>query len=68
MADVAATEQLLRIIQSLLSPKVEPFKMWLVQIGRERIKETINISLAVIVCGMLLLRLLCRTAQFDFLF
>ncbi len=36
--DVADTEQLLRIIQSIPSPKAEPFKMWLAQVGRERIE------------------------------
>ena len=40
--DVAATEQLLRIIQSIPSKKAEPFKMWLAQVGRERIDETID--------------------------
>lgn len=40
--DVADTEQLLRIIQSIPSPKAEPFKMWLALVGRERIDETID--------------------------
>ena len=40
--DVADTAQLLRIIQSVPSPKAEPFKMWLAQVGRERIEETID--------------------------
>jgi len=40
--DVATTEQLLRIIQSIPSPKAEPFKLWLAQVGRERIEETID--------------------------
>ncbi len=40
--DVADTEQLLRIIQSVPSPKAEPFKLWLAQVGRERIEETID--------------------------
>lgn len=40
--DVADTEQLLRIIQSIPSPKAEPFKLWLAQAGRERIEETID--------------------------
>lgn len=40
--DVANTEQLLRIIQSIPSPKAEPFKMWLAEVGRERIDETID--------------------------
>lgn len=42
MTDVATTEQLLRIIQSIPSPKAEPFKLWLAQVGRERIEETID--------------------------
>lgn len=40
--DVANTEQLLRIIQSVPSPKAEPFKAWLAMVGRERIEETID--------------------------
>lgn len=40
--DVADTEQLLRIIQSIPSKKAEPFKLWLAQVGRERIEETID--------------------------
>ena len=40
--DVANTEQLLRIIQSIPSPKAEPFKLWLAQVGRDRIEETID--------------------------
>ena len=42
LTDVADTEQLLRIIQSIPSPKAEPFKLWLAQVGRERIDETID--------------------------
>lgn len=42
LTDVASTEQLLRIIQSIPSPKAEPFKRWLAQVGRERIEETID--------------------------
>lgn len=38
----ANTEQILRIIQSIPSPKAEPFKRWLAQVGRERIEETID--------------------------
>ena len=41
LTDVANTEQLLRIIQSIPSKKAEPFKMWLAEVGRERIEETI---------------------------
>jgi len=40
--DVATTEQLLRIIQSIPSKKAEPFKLWLAQVGRERIEETLD--------------------------
>lgn len=45
--DVANTEQLLRIIQSIPSPKAEPFKMWLAQVGRDRIEETIDPELTI---------------------
>ena len=45
--DVADTEQLLRIIQSIPSPKAEPFKLWLAQVGRERIEETIAPELTI---------------------
>lgn len=47
LTDVADTEQLLRIIQSVPSKKAEPFKMWLAQVGRERIEETIDPELAI---------------------
>ena len=40
--DVASTEQLLRLIQSVPSPKAEPFKLWLARVGTERIEETID--------------------------
>ena len=39
MTDVADTEQLLRIIQSIPSPKAEPFKMWLAEVGKDRLDE-----------------------------
>lgn len=39
MTDVADTEQLLRLIQSIPSPKAEPFKMWLAKVGYERMQE-----------------------------
>ena len=45
--DVATTEQLLRIIQSVPSKKAEPFKMWLAQVGRERIEEIIDPELTI---------------------
>ncbi len=47
LTDVADTEQLLRIIQSIPSPKAEPFKMWLASVGRERIEETIDPELTI---------------------
>lgn len=47
MTDVADTEQLLRIIQSIPSPKAEPFKLWLARVGRERIEETIDPELTI---------------------
>ena len=45
--DVANTEQLLRLIQSIPSKKAEPFKMWLAQVGRERIEEVIDPELTI---------------------
>ncbi len=45
--DVADTEQLLRIVQSIPSPKAEPFRVWLAQVGRERIEETIDPELTI---------------------
>ena len=45
--DVADTEQLLRLIQSIPSKKAEPFKMWLAKVGRERIDETKDPELAI---------------------
>ena len=47
LTDVADTEQLLRIIQSIPSPKAEPFKLWLAQVGHERIEETIDPELTI---------------------
>ena len=47
LTDVGDTEQLLRIIQSIPSPKAEPFKLWLAQVGRERIEETIDPELTI---------------------
>src|SRR5580765_4995318 len=37
--DVADTEQVFRLIQSIPSPKAEPFKLWLAQLGKERLDE-----------------------------
>ena len=45
--DVADTAGLLRIIQSIPSPKAEPFKMWVAQVGKERIEETIDPELTI---------------------
>lgn len=47
MTDIANTEQLLRIIQSIPSKKAEPFKLWLAQVGRERIEEIIDPELTI---------------------
>ena len=44
ITDIANTEQLLRLIQSIPSPKAEPFKLWLAQVGYERIEETEKFS------------------------
>ena len=45
--DVADTAGILRIIQSIPSPKAEPFKLWLAQVGQERIEETIDPELTI---------------------
>jgi len=45
--DVADTKRILRIIQSIPSPKAEPFKIWLATIGAERIDETIDPEIAI---------------------
>jgi len=42
LTDVADTEQLLRLVQSIPSKKAESFKLWLASVGRERIDETID--------------------------
>jgi len=47
LTDVADTEQILRIIQSVPSKKAEPFKMWLAKVGAERIDETIDPELSI---------------------
>ena len=47
LTDVANTEQLLRLIQSIPSPRVEPFKLWLAAVGRERVDETIDPELTI---------------------
>ena len=47
LTDVATTEQLLRIIQSIPSKKAEPIKLWLAMVGRERIEEIIDPELTI---------------------
>ncbi len=47
MTDVADTETLLRLIQSIPSPKAEPLKLWLAKVGYERIEETEDPELAI---------------------
>lgn len=47
LTDVADTEQLLRIVQSIPSPKAEPFRAWLAQVGRDRVEETIDPELTI---------------------
>lgn len=47
LTDVADTEQVLRLIQSIPSKKAEPFKMWLAKVGSERIDETVDPELSI---------------------
>ena len=47
LTDVADTEQILRLIQSIPSKKAEPFKLWLAKVGSERIDETIDPELSI---------------------
>ena len=47
MTDIADTKQLLRIIQAIPSPKAEPFNLWLAQVSREPIEETIDPELTI---------------------
>jgi hypothetical protein len=47
LTDVADTEQVLRLIQSVPSKKAEPFKMWLAKVGNERIDETVDPELSI---------------------
>jgi len=47
LTDAADTEQLLRIIQSVPSPKAEPFKLWLAKVGGERLDETVDPELSI---------------------
>jgi len=48
MTDVVDTEQLLRLVQSIPSPKAEPFKRWLARVGYERIEETEDPELTIL--------------------
>lgn len=47
LTDVASTEEILRLIQSIPSSKAEPFKLWLARVGAERIEETADPELAI---------------------
>lgn len=46
LTDVASAEQILRLIQSIPSPKVEPFKLWLAKVGYERMQEMVDPEIA----------------------
>ncbi len=47
MTDIADTKNMLRLIQSIPSPKAEPFKLWLAQVGYERLEESVDPELAI---------------------
>lgn len=47
LTDVATTEQLFRLIQSIPSPKAEPFKLWIAQIAKERLDQMQNPELSI---------------------
>lgn len=47
LTDVANTKEVFRLIQSIPSPKAEPFKMWLAQVGSERLEETADPEIAI---------------------
>lgn len=47
LTDVANTKELLRLIQSIPSPKVEPLKLWLAEVGNERINEIADPEIAI---------------------
>lgn len=47
LTDVADTEQVLRLVQSIPSKKAEPFKLWLAKVGNERIDETVDPELSI---------------------
>lgn len=63
MTDVADTEQLLRLIQSIPSPKAEPFKQWLAQVGAERIAEISKATFGVIPSEYKKLKGLTKTSE-----
>ncbi len=48
LTDVADTQVMLRIVQSIPSKKAEPFKLWLAQVGYERLEETADPELAIL--------------------
>mgnify|MGYP000346822359 FL=1 len=48
LTDAASIEQILRIVQSIPSPKAEPFKQWLASVGKERIEETVDPEQAIV--------------------
>jgi hypothetical protein len=50
LTDVAGTEQILRLVQSIPSKKAEPFKLWLARTGAERIDETFDLELSIDRC------------------
>jgi hypothetical protein len=47
LTDVADTEQILRLVQSIPSKRAEPFKLWLAQVGSERLDETVDPELSI---------------------
>lgn len=47
LTDVGSTEQILRLVQSIPSPKAEPFKLWLAKVGADRIDEVFDPELAI---------------------
>ena len=47
LTDVSDTENILRLVQSIPSPKAEPFKLWLARVGYERIEETEDPELSI---------------------
>ena len=64
LTDVADTETILRLIQSIPSPKAEPFKLWLTRVGYERIMELI-IKISEIYFGITFYRFVIKIIIFD---